>query len=134
MTPGITVSPSQPAAVLDLSLSGSVTILVSGGPQGPQGLKGDPGAAGATGATGPQGPQGPPGSGGGGSGSAGITFVYYQSIPSSTWSINHNLNKFPSITVVDTTGRELEGDLSYIDANNSMVTFNQSVSGEAYLN
>lgn len=61
-------------------------------------------------------------------------FRFTQSMPSTVWSINHLLNKFPSASVVDTAGTLVQGDVHYIDNNNLTITFNASFSGEAYLN
>jgi hypothetical protein len=61
-------------------------------------------------------------------------FVHDQGMPSNTWSIAHNLGKLPSVTVVDTAGSVVVGDISYTDNNNLIVTFNDSFSGEAYIN
>lgn len=61
-------------------------------------------------------------------------YIHNQSIPSSIWSINHNLNKFPSITIVDSGGTEVEGDVDHVDQNNITVTFSASFSGKAYIN
>lgn len=61
-------------------------------------------------------------------------FVWNQLSASSTWTIAHNLNKFPSITVVDTGGNELVPDINYVDANNVVITFGGATSGKAYFN
>lgn len=62
------------------------------------------------------------------------TFNYDQITPSSTWNINHNLNKFPSVSVVDTSGTKVYTDVNYIDNNNVTLTFSASFAGKAYLN
>src|SRR5215471_3952177 len=88
------------------------------GSQGPQGLKGD---------TGPQGPPGTPGTGGGG------TYRFVQSSPATFWDIFHGLSFYPSITVVDSTGREIFPDVQYASAAEIQLFFSASVAGEAYL-
>jgi hypothetical protein len=62
------------------------------------------------------------------------TFVFAQATPSASWSIAHNLNRFPSVVVVDSSGRMVEGDVTYVDANNVSVGFAAGFSGTAYLN
>lgn len=66
------------------------------------------------------------------------TFVFTQGVPSTTWTIQHNLGKFPSVGVVDTAsvanGQLYYGDVKYIDSNNLTVTFASQFSGKAYLN
>ena len=61
-------------------------------------------------------------------------FTYEQGLPSTTWTIAHNLNKYVSVVVVDTAGSVVVGDVRYIDLDNIEITFNASFSGEAYLN
>jgi hypothetical protein len=90
-----------------------------------QGLGGPPGAGGAQGAQGEQGAQGIPG---------GTTYTFTQSMPAALWTITHNLNRFPSVEVTDSTGRIVEGDEQYVDANTLTVAFSAPFSGEAYLN
>ena len=66
------------------------------------------------------------------------TFVFTQGIPATTWTIQHNLGKFPSVGAVDTAsvanGQLYYGDVKYIDSNNLTVTFASEFSGKAYLN
>jgi len=50
------------------------------------------------------------------------------------WSINHNLNKFPSVTVVLSTGQKGYGDVTYVDNNNLTITFAGDESGKVYIN
>ena len=61
-------------------------------------------------------------------------FVYNQNTTSLSWSIQHDLNKFPSVTVVDSAGTVVIGEINYIDANNLTLTFSAAFSGVAYLN
>jgi hypothetical protein len=62
------------------------------------------------------------------------TFEYQQVTPSTTWNIQHNLNKFPSITVIDTADTVVTGQYTYIDNNNVTLTFSAAFAGKAYLN
>lgn len=71
-------------------------------------------------------------SGGGGEGDK--TFVFTQAVPADRWVIKHGLNKYPSVTVVDTAGSVVIGDVDYIDINNVVVSFNGIFAGKAYLN
>ena len=61
-------------------------------------------------------------------------FVWEQGVSSNIWNITHNLDKYPSVTVVDNNNRIMEGDVRYIDLNHIEVTFNASFQGKAYLN
>jgi len=62
------------------------------------------------------------------------TFTWTQSIPLNVWTIPHNLNKFPSITVVDTLGNVVYSDVSYVDSNTVQVFYGSAFAGKAYLN
>lgn len=65
---------------------------------------------------------------------ADVHFEHHQSTPSSTWSINHMLNKFPSVSIVDTSGNVVYGDIQHIDNNNLTINYSAAFSGKAYLN
>jgi len=63
------------------------------------------------------------------------TFVFEQGIASDTWVINHNLNKRPSIIVVDTLDRvQIPDDIYYNSDKTMTVTFLAAFAGKAYLN
>lgn len=62
------------------------------------------------------------------------TYVHIEPIPTATWVITHNLNKFPSVTVVDSSNREVIGEITYTDFNSLSITFSGGFSGKAYLN
>lgn len=72
--------------------------------------------------------QGPAGVG------ADLNYIFDQPFASDTWTITHGLNKYPSVTVVDTAGDEVSGAVKYINANQLVVTFSAIFSGKAYLN
>jgi hypothetical protein len=76
------------------------------------------------GATGPQGPPGPSGAN---------FYVHDQQVPQSTWTITHNLNNFPNVTVVDSALTEVIGDVVYINSNAIQVSFASPFSGNAHL-
>ena len=61
-------------------------------------------------------------------------FVFIQNSAEQTWTIQHNLNKFPSVTMVLPTGQKGYGDVVYIDENNLTITFASDESGKAYIN
>ena len=67
------------------------------------------------------------------------TFVFTQGVPATVWNpptgiINHNMGKFPSITVIDTANTVVTGEYTYIDNNNVTLTFSAAFAGKAYLN
>lgn len=61
-------------------------------------------------------------------------YVHYQTTVSSTWAITHNLGKYPSVTVVDSDGNVIIGDVKYVSENEVKVSFTSAFSGAAYLN
>lgn len=61
-------------------------------------------------------------------------FVFTQGVPSATWNITHNLGKFCSVTVVDTSKQIVIGDITYVNDNSLTITFSAAFSGQAYLN
>jgi hypothetical protein len=61
-------------------------------------------------------------------------FVFKQGVPAKTWTITHDLDKFPSVSIVDSAGQEVICTVDYIDIKTIRVTFNVAFSGEAYLN
>lgn len=61
-------------------------------------------------------------------------YVFNQASATATWNINHNLNKYPSIHVVDSAQTVVVGDVKYIDLNNITVTFASGFAGQAFLN
>lgn len=62
------------------------------------------------------------------------TYVHKQVIASNTWEITHNLYKYPSVSVVDTGGNVVVGDVEYTSLNTLVIKFTAPFSGTAYLN
>ncbi len=95
------------------------------------------GMTGPPGSTGPPGPPGPPGAPGA-DGPPGISgdsyYTHVQILAQSTWTINHNLNKNPSVTVIDSGGNVVFGDVIYTTLNSLQLVFTSAFSGNAYLN
>lgn len=61
-------------------------------------------------------------------------YAHTQGVASATWSVSHNLNKYPSVTVVLSTGQKGYGDVTYVDENNLTISFTGAESGKAYMN
>ena len=67
------------------------------------------------------------------------TYIHTQSTTSNTWTITHNLNRFPSVTVIDSADTVVQGTIVYNSANQLTVTFFSGTDalafqGKAYLN
>lgn len=72
----------------------------------------------------------PAGGGGGGD----LNFTYDQPTPSVLWDITHNLGKFPSVSVVDSAGSIVHGEVQHVNPNHLILHFSAGFSGKAYLN
>ena len=62
------------------------------------------------------------------------TFTFTQAVPAAVWTINHTLNKHPSISVVSTANQVVVGDASYTSTTQIVITFAAAFAGKAYLN
>ena len=69
----------------------------------------------------------------GGGGEVGASFVYNQGSPSATWVIVHDLGFRPNVTVEDSAGTTIEGEVVYNNDNQLTLTFSAAFSGIAYL-
>lgn len=106
-------------SVVEVTVNGS-TEVIELGVQGPQGAVGPQGVQGA------QGPQGIPGAASG-------SYRHVQAVPATVWTVDHNLSGRLNVTVVDSTGREVMGEVRYLNDNQIELTFTAAFSGEAYV-
>lgn len=65
---------------------------------------------------------------------ANSTYTFEQGEVATIWSITHNLNKYPSVTVVDSAGTTVDCTVTYINSNECELRFNSAFKGTAYLN
>lgn len=63
----------------------------------------------------------------------GGTFTHTQYSPSTTWTVTHNLGYKPNVTVVDSAGTIIEGEIDYQSGNTVILTFSSSFAGTAHL-
>jgi len=75
---------------------------------------------------GPPGPPGPQGLPGGG-------YTHTQGTPSAVWVVDHPLATYPNVTVLDSAGSSVEGEIVYDSASSITLTFTSAFSGVAYL-
>lgn len=61
-------------------------------------------------------------------------YVHTQPVPAVEWIIKHNLKKFCSVIIVDSSDNVVVGDISYIDQDNIKIAFTGALSGKAYCN
>lgn len=60
--------------------------------------------------------------------------IHNQSSASAQWTITHNLGKYPSVSVVDTSDAEVIGEVEYLSDTQLTIKFSAPFSGKAYLN
>lgn len=112
---------SVPAVVSHVTVKTQQTVLkvvaVSSGPPGRPGQPGEPGAPGAPGAD--------------GSGDLSYDMDFSSQ---SVVTVNHNLNKYPSTTVIDSAGDLCQGDVDHQSKNTLVLTFSAPFSGHVTCN
>lgn len=62
------------------------------------------------------------------------TFAFQQETESEIWVIEHNLNRYPVVTIIDNEGNELIGDVKYDSENQITIAFSEACSGKVFLN
>lgn len=62
------------------------------------------------------------------------TYVHEQMVALATWTITHNLGRYPSVTIVDSANDVVIGDITYLSDDQIRLKFNAAFSGKAYLN
>jgi hypothetical protein len=62
------------------------------------------------------------------------TFSYQQTAPSTAWTVVHNLNRYPDVTVTDENGIKVWTGVNYLDANTIVITGDFPFTGWVYLN
>jgi hypothetical protein len=60
--------------------------------------------------------------------------VYEQVSATNSWTINHGLDKHPSVHLEDDEGNEVNAKVNHINNNQVTITFNNPFSGKAYFN
>lgn len=62
------------------------------------------------------------------------TYIHHQQVAAREWLIEHGLGKYPSVTIVDSGGNYVIGDVRYMGDNVLRVAFSAAFAGKAYLN
>lgn len=63
-----------------------------------------------------------------------LNYTHYQDSASDTWVINHNLGKYPSVSIVDSAKEQVIADVRYVNLNTVELKFIGAFAGIAYLN
>lgn len=61
------------------------------------------------------------------------SYAHTQSVSSATWTITHNLGYRPAVSVVDSGGNYVVGDVNYVSVNSLTISFSAPFGGSAYL-
>ena len=62
-----------------------------------------------------------------------VSYAHNQSSAATSWTVNHNLNFYPNVTVYDSAGSMVEGSVTHTSATSLTITFSGAISGKAYL-
>ena len=62
------------------------------------------------------------------------TYVHDQAVPSEVWIIEHNLGRYPSVTVIDSAETQFMVQVEYNSKNRLTLYMNGATTGKAYLN
>jgi len=61
------------------------------------------------------------------------SYAHTQSVASATWTITHNLGYRPAVSVVDSGGNYVVGDVNYVSVSALTISFSAPFGGFAYL-
>lgn len=62
------------------------------------------------------------------------SYIHNQQVASDTWTVQHNLGKYPAVSVADTGNNEVYGDVRHINENTVELKFSHPFSGVAFFN
>lgn len=62
-----------------------------------------------------------------------LRHIHSQPIPSTVWNVSHLLGGYPSVTIVDTAGTVVYGEISYSSTTDVVLSFSAAFAGYAYL-
>ncbi len=63
-----------------------------------------------------------------------LNYVHQQTEASDVWEITHNLNKYPAVSIINSAGDEVIGEVKYNSLNKVTITFSGAFKGNATLN
>lgn len=63
-----------------------------------------------------------------------LSFEFAQASAASTWTVNHNLGKFPSVTIKLSDGTVGQAAVTHTNKNTLTISFSADTSGTAYMN
>lgn len=63
-----------------------------------------------------------------------VNYIHKQGVASAEWTVMHNLNKYCSVVVVDSTNQIVFPEIVYVDKNTVKIISTGAFSGQAYCN
>ena len=64
---------------------------------------------------------------------SGSAYMYTQTTPAAVWTINHNLGLWPTVSILDPGGNEIEADVTHPSVNQLVIRFAIPIAGLARL-
>lgn len=61
-------------------------------------------------------------------------YIHEQNLATNIWYVNHNLGKKPAVSVIDSSGKIVYGNVEYLNENELIINFKYPFSGKAYCN
>lgn len=61
-------------------------------------------------------------------------YIHEQAVANTVWTINHNLGKFPSVRIKDSTGHSMVGDIVDVNINQLTIEFSSAQVGVVVIN
>jgi hypothetical protein len=62
-----------------------------------------------------------------------VSYRHVQNTPSATWSVVHNLNFYPNVTVFNSADDQVEGNVTHTNETTLTITFSSALAGKAHL-
>lgn len=62
-----------------------------------------------------------------------VSYRHIQNAPLTEWTVSHNLNFYPSVTVFNSAGDQVEGNVVHTNETSLTITFSAPLSGKAHL-
>lgn len=62
-----------------------------------------------------------------------VSYRHTQNVLSTEWTVNHNLNFYPNVTVFNSAGDQVEGTVTHTNETSLTINFSTPLSGKAHL-
>jgi len=62
-----------------------------------------------------------------------VSYTHNQNSALAEWTVNHNLNFYPNVTIYDSAGSMVEGAVEHINQVSLKINFSGAISGKAHL-